>query len=283
MAVFTTSTPPDNSSAAAFRIWTKSISDTIVAGGWLMTSDTGQINFTTVTAPGVVNTSAGYNIFKMNDSLQATAPCYLKLEYGCGASTTYPAIWVSVGTGTDGAGNLTGFLGVRAQVYYQGNSISYFTSRYSIDTNRLTVALWAQQAYGFFFCVERMHDSTGADTNLGILYATANTAGAGYSGAVYTTGPNTSYMSGWNVVLPTTVTSMAFGSTVYLTPVRTIGLGETSPFLGMSVYYNPDLTAFNPILTKIWDGNNRYVLPMWIPNGTATTSGASGAIAMRYD
>jgi hypothetical protein len=39
---------PSNSSNALFRAWTKFIRDGFVAGGWLQTTDTGQIDFGTV-------------------------------------------------------------------------------------------------------------------------------------------------------------------------------------------------------------------------------------------
>lgn len=280
MTVITTNTSPYLSTDAQFRAYCQSISNTIVAGGWVMTADTGQANFATMISASVAYTAAGYNIFKMNDALQATAPCYIKLEYGCGSTTSTPGFWITVGTGSDGAGNLTG-AGTRCPTYPITNSAIAYPTRYSIDTNRLVIALWTGWTT-MFICVERMHDSNGADTALGMIYATANGSGPGYSCAVYIGGPITSYMTGWNVTLPTQIGSLAFGSTVYLLPVRTVGLGETSPFLGMCMYYSPDLVIYNPISTKMWDGVTRLVLPMAVPT-TAVSYGTSGAIAMRYD
>ena len=50
MTAITTSTYPDNSTDANFRLWSKAISDSI-GTAWTQTSDSGQINFATVTRP----------------------------------------------------------------------------------------------------------------------------------------------------------------------------------------------------------------------------------------
>jgi hypothetical protein len=95
-------------SDANFRIWGKELSDKLQAmSGLTKTADTGQIDWTTVTRPGV-STDAGYEVYYLNDSLHATAPIYIKFYYGTHGGTTQPRIKVEVGTGTNGAGTLTG-------------------------------------------------------------------------------------------------------------------------------------------------------------------------------
>lgn len=94
-------------SDATFREWGAELATKLDAAGLVQTSDTGQINWTTVTRPGT-STAAGYEIRRFNDSLQATAPIFLRVEYGTGSSATAPRIRVTVGTGTNGAGTLTG-------------------------------------------------------------------------------------------------------------------------------------------------------------------------------
>ena len=76
--------------------------------GLVQTSDTGQIDTATVTRP-ITAITAGYETFRFNDSLQGIAPMFMKLEFGSGDNTPVtPAMWVTVGTGTDGAGTVTG-------------------------------------------------------------------------------------------------------------------------------------------------------------------------------
>jgi hypothetical protein len=96
-----------NDTAAHFQQWGKTISDHLKAIGLTQTADSGQINWATVAVPGA-NTVAGYEMYAMADTLDATAPIRIKIEYGIGASVARPNTWVSIGTATDGAGNITG-------------------------------------------------------------------------------------------------------------------------------------------------------------------------------
>lgn len=97
---------------AGFRAWGLELSTELDA--YLpKTADTGQINWATVTRPAV-NTAAGYEIRRFNDALQATAPIFVKLEYGTTSVLTIPALWVTVGTGSNGSGTLTGSVTQRA-------------------------------------------------------------------------------------------------------------------------------------------------------------------------
>lgn len=92
---------------ANFRIWGADIAAYLATVGLVQTSDTGQINWTTVTRP-TTNTDAGYEIWYLNDSMHATQGLYLKLWYGTGTSTTRPRVRLQIGEGSDGSGTLTG-------------------------------------------------------------------------------------------------------------------------------------------------------------------------------
>lgn len=110
-------TPWDHSSDATFRAWGLAFSTALQAAGTAsgkltVTTDTGQINWATVTRPGV-STAAGYEIYKFADTLAGAAPIYLKIEYGTGGSATIPQMWITVGTGSNGSGTLTGSTSTR--------------------------------------------------------------------------------------------------------------------------------------------------------------------------
>lgn len=96
-----------HTSDATFRAWGSELSAALATVGLVQTSDTGQINWTTVARPAI-NTMAGYEIWRFNDTLQSTAPIYFKLEYGTSGTATIPAMYLTVGTGSDGAGTITG-------------------------------------------------------------------------------------------------------------------------------------------------------------------------------
>ena len=102
------STVVDQSTDAAFRAWGAEFSAKMLATGTLtQTADTGQINWVTVTR-AAINTNAGFQIWYLNDSLHGTAPVYFRIDFGSAGATTAPRIMVTVGTGTNGSGTLTG-------------------------------------------------------------------------------------------------------------------------------------------------------------------------------
>lgn len=98
---------PDCSSDINFRAWGSAISNGIAGLGWIKTADIGQVNWTTVTKPTVANTFTGYEIWRANDSLQGTDPIYFKISYGIGWINTQVNFQITVGTASDGSGNIT--------------------------------------------------------------------------------------------------------------------------------------------------------------------------------
>lgn len=96
-----------HTSDSEFRDWGLELSTRLGTIGLTQTSDTGQIDWGTVTRPGT-NTDAGYEIWRFNDTLQATAPIFIKLFYGTGGTANGPRLQFQIGTGSNGAGTLTG-------------------------------------------------------------------------------------------------------------------------------------------------------------------------------
>ena len=96
---------------ADFRAWATAIHNQLIAVGLVQTPDTGQINLTTVTMPSSTGVFQGYEVFRFNDTLQATLPIFVKIEYGSSnvvGGSTNPALAMTVGTSTNGAGTITG-------------------------------------------------------------------------------------------------------------------------------------------------------------------------------
>lgn len=83
-----------------FRAFVQEYHDSLVTIGLTQTSDTGQINPATVNKPTVNNTSAGYEIWRFNDTMQATSPIFLKIEYGLNvtAANQPSKVWFTIGT-----------------------------------------------------------------------------------------------------------------------------------------------------------------------------------------
>jgi len=117
----------NHSNDAGFRAWGSELSSKLAAVGLVQTSDSGQINWASVSRAGV-NSDAGYEVWRMDDTLQATAPVFIKLLYGTSGLSTTPRLRVQVGTGSDGSGNLTGT---------RSNTITCSVSTISADTTTL--------------------------------------------------------------------------------------------------------------------------------------------------
>jgi hypothetical protein len=170
-----------NDTDAHFRNWAQFIEDTLVTtGGWVVTGDTGQTAPGSLTHPTVANTKQGYRIYRMADTLQSTNPVFVRIDFGSGPATTIPGIWLTIGTGSDGAGAITGTVwngGGSATANIAGNTSSstQVNNCYgSADTNRVTIGMFVQAsnaAFDLVFGIERTKDATGADTGTGLLLA----------------------------------------------------------------------------------------------------------------
>ena len=173
---------PSNSTDALFRAWGLFIHDTFVTtGGWINTSDTGQIDFTTVVKPAGVSTKSGYKIYRMNDTLQATSPVFIRIDFGSASgSANNPGFWLTIGTGSNGTGTITGILfdgGAVATPTVSSNSTSATASNSygSADTNRISLGLFIQTtARALVLNLERSKDVNGDDTGSGLILAWNN-------------------------------------------------------------------------------------------------------------
>lgn len=167
---------PSNTTDANFRAWCSFIRDLLVTvGGWVQTADTGQMNFTTVTTPSVANTKQGYIIVRMADALQATSPVFLRIDFGSGGNALTQGIWLTIGTGSDGAGNITTkrFDGgsVTTPTITPGTNTTGTVNAYgSAAPNRVHFGLNIRSSPCILFLsIERSKDTTGADTGDGLL------------------------------------------------------------------------------------------------------------------
>jgi hypothetical protein len=168
-----------NSSNALFQAWVQFLSNGLQSGGCTKTADTGQVNTATVTAPGATNTSQGYEIRQFTDTLAGSSPVVFKIEYGSGGTATTPAIWITVGTGSDGAGGITGIKWARTQLTPTGPAASAAFA-ISVDTNRFTFGLHylsGTASTGLFVGLERSKSAAGADNADGALYVGGLTNG----------------------------------------------------------------------------------------------------------
>lgn len=183
MPKVTWSTPIEHSSDATFRAWGSDLSARFAAAGLVQTADTGQINWVTVTRPAV-NTFGGYEIWRFDDSLQATSPVFVKIEYGTSNYAAVPAIRVTVSSATNGAGTSTGLF-TSARLAYTSSTISSTITNYqSYATHTAGFfglafkigAMAADNLTAFAFTVQRSNDNTGAPTAEAVVLTTCGTS-----------------------------------------------------------------------------------------------------------
>lgn len=295
MASFT-ATPSNwtNSSDANFRSWGSYIAARLLAVGLVKTSDTGQIDWTTVTAPASANVYQGYEIWRFADTLQATAPVYIKIEFGSSSAAANPAIRVQFGSGSNGSGTLTGNLSTQ---YISGCTAvagacsvvgSGSTNRFCMIGGFTTAA-----GYGMFFGFERSKDAAGEDTSEAVLGCFSGLASAVASTTkfwpVWSTtlgdlGLNTAHAA--PALFPPGTTSTSGSQTVVAPILHSKGI-FMNPGMNFLGYYTENI-AINgtPSIYMYGAVRTYYSLPAASAMQTTSWQGPGGgteALGIRYD
>lgn len=276
--------PATNASTAEFRKWGGDFSLALDSYGLPKTPDTGQINWGSVNAPTSINAIMGYEMRRMDDSLQSTHPCFIKYEFGCSNPITIPAITISVGFATNGAGILTTAFSTSKQ--QKGTVASSVLQQCALSgaTNRMNAGMFSSLDSGSFaFAVERTHNLDGTDNNTGILFYSTGSGtsskenitlfygsnivqvdgtamyvpalgSSGADGDILNFYPNLSYKNG-------TPLNPSFNTWCYLGTDRIPGSVTGIPVYGGTHYYyamHPHSNAKNP--SKINTANSQLLL-----------------------
>jgi hypothetical protein len=169
MTTLTYSAAVNHTTTTGFRAWGSGLSSNLTAAGLVKTTDTGQINWTTVNRPTVLNTVGGYEIWKLPDS-----SIFFKIEYGTGAAADYPLIFITSGTGSNGTGTITG--AISSQTAIASNRASTSTTQLhltyiSVTSYHFTLifastALGGALPIGIYNCTKTV-DAAGAVTTTG--------------------------------------------------------------------------------------------------------------------
>jgi hypothetical protein len=280
----TTSITPTNSSDANFRAWGSAVSAKLASMGLVQTGDTGQINWTTVTAAVAINTSQGYEIWRLADAQQASFPVYFKLEYGSGSAVNNPSFWLTIGSGSSGAGAITGVTTTRVQMQFTATATAV-TAYWSGDTHRCVFCIkGAGTTTTFLFSLERTLDTSGNITGEGLLLAwwTGSWSQQAYN---CLTGPYTVIETSLGAVGPSASPLGTTGTQVAIYPIFH-NKGVFLPF-GLNLFGYVDATiAFGSVLTFSAYSSNHSYMPIGATQITGTlqrTAAASCSIMMRYE
>lgn len=160
-----------HASDALFRTWGLAVKTALTAVGMVNTSDTGQIDWSTVVRTGAA-TDTGYEIWRFNDALQSTSPIFFKVWYGCGATTSTPRIRIEVGTASNGSGTLSGIgSGTLYQVSYGASADATARDNWmASDGSGLVASFWTNSSVTGcrgLFVIERFRDSSGTALGTG--------------------------------------------------------------------------------------------------------------------
>lgn len=158
----------EHTSDATFRAWGSQLAAALSQVGLTQTSDTGQINWTTVTRASA-NNVAGYEIWRLSGSA-----LYFKIEYGTDTISTYPMLYVTVGTGSNGSGTITGQTNTRNKITQNAAIVSYsvlYKTYLSCSADHFALVFKDGAAAGGYLyglvVVGRTVDNTGAATATG--------------------------------------------------------------------------------------------------------------------
>lgn len=283
MATQTLSLPSYISGDADFRTWGKGISDALAAIGLVKAGDTGQIDWTTVIRPSV-NLYAGYEIWRFADPLQATLPVFVKLEYGITNAVDRPALAVTVGTATNGAGAINAQTGNRSQLIVGasaavGEKRNTYVSGSSRSLAFVTNHDPSSASYGMGVLVGRPVDGAGNPTAEGIVTYTLRSSSTQYQ--VIPAAGSLPSSGGGLPVPPTTGGRSSVGVDIALgVPVVLLGKVRYSDLV--VTYEHADIGELVPFQANNFGAAHTY-LPLGDGVGTNHGSGTAVTIALLWE
>jgi hypothetical protein len=252
MATYTTANKLSNATDADFRAWGSMFGTALTNFGWVKHTDTGQIDWLTVTRPLTSGSFMGYEIWRMADALQATTPIFMKLSFGMAQGATAFGVQITFGTSTNGSGTPTGTVSTMIEMNGSnyptlgtpdgsGNYNHYFSG----DTSsfRALVADNCESNSSSWLCVERTKDNTGANTSDGLMAFCGNWGGGINKQAVIRPALSIArYGAGSGCLVPE-VGNGQKGSDVVFFPFYVLAPEMLNPSLGLVGVFEADHTG----------------------------------------
>lgn len=256
--------------------------------------DTGTGTVSAVSAYPSTSPYYYYEIWRMNDSLQETAPVFLKFGYGGNsANNGSPQLALWIGTGSNGSGSLVNAVEIVAPYGtsgYLSGTTALSDCLFSGDSSRFQCLAWRNGYCPTIITVERSKDVSGNDTDEGVFifgssYVNAtNTFATKY---VYRT-KNLSVFS--DTVPPTLMASFSSSlrnGSISIYPLFCLVGGVSYPMRGAFSCKVSDFVELDEVSLSVFNGvNNNYVFSSYAATkATAKSFGYStnNGILMRYD
>jgi len=285
-----------------FRIWSQKTHDAILSTGIADASGSDSITYGSdstafeALANPTAYVQAGFQIYKFDDALQATAPVFIKIGYGRGTNTAYPAIYVTVGNTSDGVDTVSGPPVTDVATPLSSGLQTDALSQYMIcgDTNRIIVTgpSWELDSQSlpdemYFLSVERTKDANGDDTDEGILVAQVHNASTYYWYTMPYSGPTPANDTRWPAGISSITTSpVTKDGRQIVSPV--FPLSGVAPYPGKNILITKDENFMDVDIIPIaiyGTPNNYFKHP--VGSGTQGFSNpggsASSVVLQRWD
>lgn len=277
----------DHTSDAGFRAWGSTLSSNLATAGLIQTADTGQINWATVTRPAV-NIAAGYEIWRL-----ANSSLFFKIEYGTGSSAAnVPQMWITVGTGSNGSGTLSGQVSTRSiwTVNQSPSSTAAAYNTYICVTADCLNICWSLNGFltnstpGGFLSVGPTVDSNGAVTTTGYSVVRQST-GAGFAmQCVRVSSPASSYSESTAFSLvPGAVTSSIVVNGNNQAYTWWSNVPDVQPYLYGCTYLNVEIAKGNTFSVAVVGTTAHAYLAIGQISSSGPAFGGSNAAAMLYE
>ena len=303
MATATGNYVADNSTLANFKSWAMAISAAFSAFGWTQTTDTGQVNWSTISA--VPSSAYVYEVWKAADTQAATPPIFVKMEYGY--SSTQVGIRVTVGTSSNGSGGITGAVSFNAAIVTNNGAVfanqgsTAYACYFSGDAGEFRMLLWSLNnttlGVTTAFGIERSKDATGAKTTdyfTSLAASSASNMSANVRQQTTLTGGTVTSMELNFVTCSATTGSntAAFGGTVAAFPVFPLIGKLGNPMLGWMNCVGSDVADGATVtVASMYGGTHTFIAtksagltsPGFSRRGLYTSNGLAGALLMRYE
>lgn len=286
----------DASTTTAMRAFGAQISTAMQATGLTKLTNTGQIDWTTMTPAATI----GYELYRFNDSLQGAAPVYLRFQWGMnlnGATPAWPYIkQVTVGRAVD---STTNFVGTNLAMGYNGgvttvnkqSSIVYWRFCYNAAMGFFGMGSWEYPAptttggqTRAFYTIARACDDTGNPTASGLWCQS-------FGGGFTTAGSHWTYSHESD-----SVTSYPNGAVPGINTSSVLGAGLTVPFFHQTASYptvrqipqvlyygNADLNRSSTVNVRVFGRIHTYLTLGIMAAGTAGNAYSPGAYAMLWE
>lgn len=276
----------DHTGNAGYIAWRDQLFSELLLCGLTQTADTGQYTAAAGTRPGT-NTSGDYMIARL-----ANSALYFKFETGTGGGATTPQMWITVGTGSNGSGTLTGQTSTRSTWCINSaptSTVTTYTTYLCVVTDAISV-VWKANGFsgstapGGALCVGRTADSAGATTSTGFGVFRNAAANQSTFQSVRTASTATTYTDSGNFALvPGNPTSSALQNGDLQTYQVWLNVPDVQAFLWATVYVIAEVTELNTISTTLFGSTaHSYIAVGGINGASGTVANANTAYAIAF-